>query len=242
MLCFFEPGDFHQNVEKACPEQIPAKSRAHMNTPLGLLFNELLKSPDTILRCINLLLDNILELDTGRYDAGSSSAILYVIRLYVRIEAYIRIIVDNYLWKRNSAGNILDNSTVNGKAMSYIRGLECSEASFNKFDTTLKEWKVLTLKRIFPMLLGWIRRGTIAGDDSVLCILRAHLALLFNNIGIKLTKMDEKNASPPNMAEQLAIRTIVCSHVYLTATFRFDIEPRLGEVVKEPLRESIDEN
>ena len=45
----FEPGDFHQNVEKACPEQIPAKSRAHMNTPLGLLFNELLKSPDTIL-------------------------------------------------------------------------------------------------------------------------------------------------------------------------------------------------
>ena len=92
------------------------------------------------------------------------------------------------------------------------------------------------------MLLGWIRRGTIAGDDSVLCILRAHLALLFNNISIKLTKMDEKNASPPNMAEQLAIRTIVCSHVYLTATFRFDIEPRLGEVVTRTSPRSSDEN
>ena len=30
----FEPGDFHQNTEKLCPEQIPSKTRLHMNTHL----------------------------------------------------------------------------------------------------------------------------------------------------------------------------------------------------------------
>ena len=92
-----------------------------------------------------------------------------MIRLYIRLESYILIIVQNYDWKNNGNG-LFGSSTVNGSAMSYIRGLDCSKVLYNKFEATIKEWKILTLKRIFPMLLGWIRRGVLAGDDNVLCI------------------------------------------------------------------------
>ena len=48
------------------PTSIPAKTRDHLSTPLGLLINELLHSPDTLLASIERLVDTAVEMDTGR--------------------------------------------------------------------------------------------------------------------------------------------------------------------------------
>ena len=48
------------------PATVPAKSRTHLATPLGLLFNELLRSPDTLLKSVERLVDTAVEMDTGR--------------------------------------------------------------------------------------------------------------------------------------------------------------------------------
>lgn len=48
------------------PTSIPAKTRDHLSTPLGLLVNELLHSPDTLLASIERLVDTAVEMDTGR--------------------------------------------------------------------------------------------------------------------------------------------------------------------------------
>ena len=43
---------------------------------------------------------------------------------------------------------------------------------------------------------------------------------------------DYEDINEVNIKEQLAVRTLVTCQVYLTATFRFDVEPRIGEVVR----------
>ena len=48
------------------PTTIPAKTRDHLSTPLGLLVNELIRSPDTLLGSIERLVDTAVEMDTGR--------------------------------------------------------------------------------------------------------------------------------------------------------------------------------
>lgn len=67
----FEPGPWLApppafGAPHPLPTTVPAQSRAHLATPLGLLFNELLRSPDTLLRAIERLVDTAVEMDTGR--------------------------------------------------------------------------------------------------------------------------------------------------------------------------------
>ena len=46
---------------------IPAPDRSHLATNCGLLFNELLKSPQGIMDALLNLLKLAIELDTGRW-------------------------------------------------------------------------------------------------------------------------------------------------------------------------------
>ena len=48
--CLFEPGLWEPPSGKEMPEYVPARTRGHLATPLGLLFNELLASPRNILQ------------------------------------------------------------------------------------------------------------------------------------------------------------------------------------------------
>ena len=66
--CLFEPGVWQESKVRKMPSCIPCKNRReNLSTPSGLLFNELVKSPRTILSCLEEMLNLIMEMDSGRY-------------------------------------------------------------------------------------------------------------------------------------------------------------------------------
>ena len=78
----FEPGAWQPDAPKAMPKTVPAETRDHLATPVGLLCQELTHSPVLLLASLQSLLDNALDLDAGRYTGGGSSeVILYALRL-----------------------------------------------------------------------------------------------------------------------------------------------------------------
>eukprot|EP00463_Aulacantha_scolymantha_P004461 TRINITY_DN5587_c0_g1_i1.p1 TRINITY_DN5587_c0_g1~~TRINITY_DN5587_c0_g1_i1.p1 ORF type:complete len:88 (+),score=0.75 TRINITY_DN5587_c0_g1_i1:100-363(+) len=84
----FEPGQW-QSQHDENPTDIPSDDRSHLITPCGLLFNELIYSPQGILKPIQDFLDFAIDLDTGKFSNYSSTIILYAVRLVVRVEGYL---------------------------------------------------------------------------------------------------------------------------------------------------------
>ena len=73
----FEPGEWQPDEPKALPALIPAPNRAHLHTPCGLLLHELSHSPDVPLASVVAIVQNALELDSGRFvRSGASLAVL----------------------------------------------------------------------------------------------------------------------------------------------------------------------
>ena len=64
--CLFEPGSWQAEPHKEMPTMIPPPDRKHLTTPAGLLFNELQKSPTTVVSCVSNMLALALDLDAGR--------------------------------------------------------------------------------------------------------------------------------------------------------------------------------
>lgn len=262
----FEPGSWQPDEEITCPEQVPAPNRKHLATPLGLLFNELQKSPDSVLVAVGKLLTNVLELDAGRFDATSTPAILYVVRLTVRIQGFVHMLlrhaefVGNIDARSNAAAMGMSSKNAAGAGSgaanpfaddgevedapgmahttgiggaTYVRGLECSTELAKKLGVFARRWRYDILHRVFPMLLTWARRAVNQGAVGALCVIRAHLAYLFRNAAVSnpvKTGGGNDPAEDGSVSEQLAVRTVLCSQVFLTASYRFDVEPRANEV------------
>ena len=75
------------------PVMIPTPQTQLLATSYGLLLNELVRSPDTVLKAVDALLEGALALDTGSVcDLGASDfntsvdIILYIARLGARVE------------------------------------------------------------------------------------------------------------------------------------------------------------
>ena len=85
---------------------------------MGLLFNELQKSPQGIAIAISELVNYALEIDTGRYSDSTAAIILYVIRLVVRVEGFMKFLCDHNSWDRSSL--------VGAGPQSHLRGLKCT--------------------------------------------------------------------------------------------------------------------
>ena len=60
-----------------------------------MLFNELVMSPHAVTEPVLKLVVLAMELDSGRYSAGSAncSALLYVLRVAVRVEVFVRVVL-----------------------------------------------------------------------------------------------------------------------------------------------------
>ena len=68
----------------------PPPSRECLATPVGLLFNELLLSPHSVLTALEALLDLALEKDTGSHTSAAAAALLFVVRLTAHVLSYLR--------------------------------------------------------------------------------------------------------------------------------------------------------
>ena len=86
--------EINDQYHKEIPSMVPAPTRAHLATPCGLLFNELVKSPQNVLLAFEKLLDLVLEHDTGRYSETSSPVILYIVRIIIVLEGYVLYLLD----------------------------------------------------------------------------------------------------------------------------------------------------
>jgi len=97
----FEPGRYLAlDLVGVSPVMIPTTQTQLLATSFGLLVNELVRSPDTVLKAVDALLEGALALDTGSVcDLGASDfntsvdIILYVARLACRVENYVSFLV-----------------------------------------------------------------------------------------------------------------------------------------------------
>ena len=86
-------------------EQVPTPDRILLATPYGLLFNELVRSPETVLKPCLGLLRQALALDSGDVRESTLSLILFVVRLCTRVDNYIACVV------RHVETDVSDSST-----------------------------------------------------------------------------------------------------------------------------------
>ena len=68
--------------------------RDHLCTPVGLLFNEIVMSPNIILATVLHMLERVVDMDAGKYSELGES-ILYVTRLAIRVEGYLLFLMRN---------------------------------------------------------------------------------------------------------------------------------------------------
>ena len=220
--CLFEPSTWQPTLSKPRPEVIPALTREHMQTPAGLLFNELICSPGTITRSVNSMLDHVLEMDTGRYAPTSSPLIMYVLRLVVRVEEYMIYVMQHWNWMQQANKQAADEAIAPGEwtALStyktYVRGLYCQGGTAAMLASQQAELRSKLDERVFPMLERWVAVCTRQNEIGHCCIVYAHLAYLHKNM----------------LYEHLNRRVVsimLIAQNFLTINYRYDIEIHMGD-------------
>ena len=163
----FEPGEWQPDRTKQLPKLIPAPDRAHLTTPVGMLFNELTHAPAPSIGAVTAILDNALDLDAGRYvRGGSSSTILFAIRLATRLAAYLE-----YLLSPRA-------QAVRGLALPGtpdFGGDTPAKAQLRASSATLRH---KLHDAALPVLQGWyarLRRDSLTRDA---CTVAAHMAAI----------------------------------------------------------------
>jgi hypothetical protein len=131
----FEPGQWQAEAIRPRAENIPTTPEENgvMATPLGLLFNELHFAQEAVTGPIEQMVHNVLELDSGRFSPTSSPAALYVIRLVVRVHAYIRCVLQHSDWREKIEERNRVGSRNNAKSNSGGRS-EDSEVKSDEDD------------------------------------------------------------------------------------------------------------
>ncbi len=164
----FEPGrwkaaDF-TDVVTEIPVIDEAKLNALLSTPLGSMFNEIAKSPDVLTTCVIKMLTRALDMDVGKYSSKATSGplILYLIRLAVRVEGFLK-----FALKECSK-----------PGYPRPRGLE----SLNnvKIEEALSKLRKIIHQQAFPVLEYWIDPSRCT-NVNVFCLVHAHLLYLFKN-------------------------------------------------------------
>lgn len=210
----FEPGLWQSaTTEKAVPTQVPTTDRALFATPCGLLFNELQKSPHGLMRALSDLLEFAIELDTGKYSPGTASIILYVIRVIVRVEAFMLFLIQHHRHRHAAASGAMRVAGCGER--SLVRGLECTSRHINLLSTKRAQIRQTLNEQVHPMLERWCEVATRADDIATACICHAHLAFVFANL-------------PYAELTRTSVSTLVASQVMLTTSYRFDLSAENG--------------
>ena len=132
----FEPGQWKSDFEILLPSAIPAADRNHLCTPVGLLFNEIVMSPNVILSAILEMLERVIDMDSGKYSELGES-ILYVTRLAIRVEGYLLFLIRNKKFHTRQISS--DSRLYNGSyTEADVRGLRCGEDVIQEASTDRK--------------------------------------------------------------------------------------------------------
>ena len=211
----FEPGLWQSaTTEKTVPMAVPTSDRTIFATPAGLLFNELQKSPQGLMRALSDLLEFAIELDSGRFSSGTAPIILYVCRLIVRVEAFMLYIINH------NHGLSMTGATWK----SYVRGLELSPRQLKMLQDKRRQIRQLINEQVFPMLDRWCEHCTKSDEIDKACILHAHLAFLFFHL-------------PAEELNRNIVATILAAQIFLTTRYRYDLAAENGATYQRVQKE-----
>src|SRR5437762_2384040 len=84
-------------------------------------------------------------MDCGRYAKTSSPTILYVVRTVVRIEGFMLTLIRHHRWKKK-------NATSGCGYASYVRGLDITDAVYDKLVATQQKLRDILDHQVFPMI------------------------------------------------------------------------------------------
>jgi hypothetical protein len=226
--CLFEPGAWERDGEShILPKVIPDPERSALSTPLGVLMNELQMSPELLLRCLGIMVDYAIEVDTGRYNPSSSLLALYILRLVVRVEEFALYLIWHDDWQRQLAAADAAGTTeaaaerlIGSGWATAVRGLDSHGA---KSVARLRLWQQEIRGRIddeiFPMIQRWTIDLTRTGDLETACIMRAHLAYCYKNV--READLDFR-----------AVSTLLSSQIFITSRYSFQLDVGRNQVLK----------
>eukprot|EP00808_Paulinella_micropora_P008730 g77250.t1 len=204
----FEPGRYLAvNRTGVEPVMVPTPHTELLASPYGLLFNELVRAPDTVLHSVVALLDAALALDTGSVvddesdDFNSSvDIILYASRLAARVDNFVSFLISH----STGTHDCID---------SPLRELEVTEDCLAKLRSGQLEIQNKLQTEIHPLLQDYLTRldrecekhamfeELINRNSRMAADLHAHNLLIYRNVH--------------QMSVQAA-KTILGSFVYLT--------------------------
>ena len=199
--CLFEPGLWQGVAEKAVPTIVPPPTKEHFATPCGLLFNELKHSPEMIVEALKGMLATVIELDEGRYTPRSAGYILYVVRLVIRVEAYILAMLEHDTAVK--AGDLAGSG-----ARSYVRGIDCPTGHIESLRAARESLRGKLDSEVFPLLEGWCKRCSEKKEIENCCVLWAHLAYMYMPI---YTEQLDKHA----------VTILLIAQIFLHSNYRF---------------------
>ena len=179
--CLFEPGVWAPDVDKPLPEVVPSEQGRVTATSCGLLVNELICSPEVLVRSLLDIVERTLDFDTGTYQSPSAPVILYVIRMAVRVEEYMSAVVRCLRAMQQGSGGA-----------GYAAGGGCVESCASLLGLVptsvvakLQDARVRvvgTLRgRAYAILETWRGKLTSSGHLSEACEVLAHMAYLYRN-------------------------------------------------------------
>jgi hypothetical protein len=205
----FEPGQWKEEYQIPLPAQIPAPDRDHLCTPVGLLFNEIIMSPNVILAAVLQMLERVVDMDAGRYSELGES-ILYVTRLAIRVEGYLLLLVRNKRFHSKQKDS--DTNIYNGAYQeAEVRGLRCGEDVIKEALDCQQKIRNLLEDKMFKVIARWIKKSKQEGKYGQACMLHAHLAFIHRNVE----------------ADQLSPRvvfTILASQIFLFNYYKYDLD------------------
>ena len=117
-----------------------------------------------------------MELDAGKFTSNSGAIILYVARLMVRIESYFLFMIEHYEWEQNP------NRVNSVMAESFVRGLTCPGHVVDRLKECTQQLRDAIDISLFPVLSAWLRHAIKVDDNTKICVLNAHLAMLLQNM------------------------------------------------------------
>ena len=144
----FEPGRYLHKGSAEAPTEVPTKDEKLLNTPYGLLLNELARSPSQVVLCTIKLLKLALGLDAGSYFASQSTIIMYLLRFGCRVENHIRFVLD-YAAGKTHATLVLRDTEVHPDVVTFLKEghAEIRELLERKFQRMLRSWTDEVLAR-----------------------------------------------------------------------------------------------
>jgi hypothetical protein len=97
------------------PQELPSTDRSCFATPCGLLVNELQTNAAHVLECLIQLGHHTIELDAGRFGPGAPHAMLYVVRLLVRVEGHVLLVLSK---ERSTRGTLPSSGALKARPQS----------------------------------------------------------------------------------------------------------------------------